>query len=102
MALPKPIPREKTSGRRTSPKKQVKPMGKVAAQKKRDDNRKSAQQLAHQVSHFLRCGKVSNVASIDQAIDSVRTLFHRIQLIKVQHLNTMATQAAVRPKPRKR
>lgn len=102
MAFPKPIPREKTTGRRSARSKTVKPMGKVAAQKKRDDNRKSAQQLAHQVSHFLKCAKVSNVASIDQAIDSVRTLFHRIQLIKVQHLNTMATQVSIRPKARKR
>lgn len=72
-------------------------MGKVAAQRKRDDNRKSAQQLAHQVSHFLKCASVSDVASIDQAIDTVRSLFHRIQLIKVQHLNTVAERFAVRP-----
>jgi hypothetical protein len=102
MVFLQPIPREKTSKRRAPAKKQVKPMGKVAAQKKRDDNRKSAQQLAHQVSHFLKCGKVSNVASIDEAIDSVRSLFHRIQLIKVQHLTTVAVQSAARPKPRKR
>lgn len=102
MAFPKPIPREMTSRRRASPKKPMKPMGKVVAQKKSDDNRKSAQQLAQQVSNFLRSRQVSNIASIDHAIRNVQTLVHRMQIFKVQQLNSIAASASSRSKARKR
>jgi len=94
--LPQPIPNE----RKTKAKRQVKSMGKVAAQKKRDDNRASAQQLAGQLAKFLRKKTATDTTTIDGAIDSVRLLFHRIQLIKVQHL-TVVAQTRQRGKSKK-
>lgn len=95
----KPLPNEKKSGakvkRATKAKKNMKSTSAIVGQKKRDDNRKSAQQLARHVSTVLK-HKKSSVESINQAIDSVRRLFGRMQMLKIEQLNATAAKITVK------
>lgn len=90
MSLPKPLPREKSSAARRPAKRTVKPMGDVAAQSKSDRNRQSAQALAKRLAAFLRREGVKDAGSIDEAMETVRTLRYHIEIIRVEHLRSVA------------